>query len=853
MLDTLLVQYNPDGSIIYDNNIILSAGSSGRLPFSYVELDLDYCTNMFGTSPCTATDSGDAKCFNTFATCKDTANFSRATRTYRFCSTSGGKVPVGLDAIPCLVGINITPAVIDAGKGLGLRASCEITLRDFPHSDIRIDLYVDGRTYIPINQGSFFGKFKARNPYYNGRVMRVYSGYLADDGSFDILNFEKRTYFLDGFDGIDANGIVKITAKDILKLAGDDRSVCPKPSVGKINADINNSATTATLTPTGVGALDYPASGYIRIGSEVCSFTRSGDVLTIARGKKGTSAVEHKLGDTVQLCKEISGETVQNIVYDLLVNFCGVYSGYLDLINWNAEQTAYLTRLYSALITAPTGVSKLLTELCEQVGILLFWDEVKEKLILKSVRPNSLSETVTDLTADYHLLADSLKLKDLNDERVNEAWIYYGLIDFTKNLEEEANYKLLYVAANVSDQSTNKNRDVRIKKIFSRWITETASNAATELAQKYLERYAVAPIEANFNLDAKDGSLALADFVRINSRQYQDFYGNNQDLLLQIVKRKEALVGTTWAFTARQFAFSSNANPDRLVDIAVDTLDLDLKAAHDEQYAPARSGDVVTITIKSGVLVTASSTSLYALTNPSTWASGVIVKLVIESGAIVAGRGGDGGRGGKVVVLDSGGSPVASPTMTDGFDGLNGGRALLISYPLSIVNNGVITVGGGGGGGSGAGWGSYFGARAQSGNGGGGGWPFGAAGAAGQIAYDDSSQADFSYSDGYTCYSHSGNFGYMSTSSAAQAHGGAYRLNQADPYFGDGWASSDAGGDGGNTLITQASDGGGSATAFGNMPLTTSGGDGGDAGDYYLVGNSYVTWIATGTRYGAIV
>ena len=104
-------------------------------------------------------------------------------------------------------------------------------------------------------------------------------------------------------------------------MAGDDRSVCPKPSVGKINADINNSATTATLTPIGVGALDYPASGYIRIGSEVCSFTRSGDVLTIVRGLKGTAATEHKSGDTVQLCQEYAGQTVQNIVYDLLVNF----------------------------------------------------------------------------------------------------------------------------------------------------------------------------------------------------------------------------------------------------------------------------------------------------------------------------------------------------------------------------------------------------------------------------------------------------------------------------------------------------------------------------------------------------
>lgn len=835
MLDTLLVQYNPDGSIIYDNNIILSAGSSGRQPFSYVELDMDFCANVFGTSPCTATGSGDAKCFNTFATCKDTANFNRATRTYRFCSTSGGKVPVGLDAIPCLTGINITPAVIDAGKGLGLRASCEITLRDFPHSDIRIDPYVDGRTYIPINQGSFFGKLKARNPYYNGRVMRVYSGYLEDDGSFDISNFEKRTYFLDGFDGIDANGIVKIIAKDILKLAGDDRSVCPKPSIGKINADITNSATTATLTPTGVGALDYPASGYIRIGSEVCSFTRSGDVLTIARGKKGTSAVEHKLGDTVQLCKEISGETVQNIVYDLLVNFCGIDGGYLDLINWNAEQAAYLTRLYSALITAPVGVSKLLTELCEQVGILLFWDEINEKIILKSVRPNSLSETVTDLTADYHLLADSLKLKDLNDERVNEVWVYYGLIDFTKNLEEESNYKLLYVGANVSDQSTNKNRDVRIKKIFSRWIIETAKSAAVELAQKYLERYALAPVEANFNLDAKDGSLALADFVRINSRQYQDFYGNNQDLLLQIVRRKEALVGTTWSFTARQFAFSSSVVIPRDVYISVNKFDLNLKTEHDLQYGtPASAGDIVNIIIESGVLVSSTSTATYALVNPNTWASGVIINLIIESGAIVAGCGGDGGDGGNVYKV---GTSFDLAEIIGG-DGHNGGSSALIDYPIVINNAGVITGGGGGGAGGGGvalrtdNFGSTsFMDYGSTGGGGGGGWPNGQGGNTGTT-----SGLFFQYlgSNG-------------ANASTVGGNGGSGGDSLTGYIAGDG-------GTGGkySTSPTSASNGDDSAGTQGGASYVGSAGSAGLLGDA-IHGNSYITWVATGTRYGAIV
>jgi hypothetical protein len=688
MLDTLLVQYNPDGSIIYDNNVLLSAGSSGRQPFSYVELDMDFCANVFGTSPCTATGSGDAKCFNTFATCKDTANFNRATRTYRFCSTSGGKVPVGLDAIPCLVGINITPAVIDAGKGLGLRASCEITLRDFPHSDIRIDPYVDGRTYIPINQGSFFGKLKARNPYYNGRIMRVYNGYLNDDGSFDVDNFERRTFVIEQWNGIDPNGITQITGKDILKLASDERAVCPSPSVGKITLDMTTGTTSINLTPTGVGS-DYDASGYVRIGQEVMSYTRSGDTLTIVRGQKGTIAATHRQGDTVQLCKQYAGETSQDIVYDLLVNFANVDTVFINKPDWDAEQVAYLPRLYNTLITTPTGISKLLSELSEQVGFFLFWDEVDELIKFQTIRPNSPSETVHQLSSEYHLIADSLKTVDIVSDRVNEVWVYYGIIDHAKNLTDDANYSNLYIASNVGDQSAVRNNDIRIKKIVTRWITDGA--AATELGQRYLERFALSPIQADFMLDAKDSSIKLCDFVELTSKQNQGFDGSPVAILMQVVKRLERQTGTTWAFTARQFAFSTDLNPVRPITIdgaePLDLFDLDLKAAHDRHFAPAVTGTIIEITIKSGVLVSASSTANYALTNPSTWPSGVIIRLIIESGAVVCGLGGSGGNGGN---------GAYSINATNGQNGGNGGNALLAQYPISINNQSVIAGGGGG-------------------------------------------------------------------------------------------------------------------------------------------------------------
>ena len=122
----------------------------------------------------------------------------------------------------------------------------------------------------------------------------------------------------------------------------------------------NKCTTSINLTPTGIGS-DYGSSGYVRIGSEVMAFTRSGDTLTLTRAQKGTTASTHQQGDTVQLCYQVVGQTAQNIVYDLLVNYAFVDPSFIDKSAWDAEQVGYLPRLYNTLVTTPTGVSKLLT------------------------------------------------------------------------------------------------------------------------------------------------------------------------------------------------------------------------------------------------------------------------------------------------------------------------------------------------------------------------------------------------------------------------------------------------------------------------------------------------------------
>ena len=832
MLATLLVQYNPDGSLVFTDPYAEVQIKLGRQPFSYVELDLDFCANTFGVAPCTATGSGDAKCYNTYASCQDTANFNRITKTYRFCSPNGAKVPQGLDAIPCLKSISITPAEITAGKGLGLRAACSVSFQDFPHSDIRIDPYVSERTYIPINRGTYFGKLKARNPFYNGRIMRVYSGYLEQDGSFNAANFEVRTYVIEQWDGIDTNGITKITAKDILKLASDDRAVAPKASIGKITLDMTTSTTSVNLTPTGIGS-DYGSSGYVRIGSEVMAFTRSGDTLTLTRARKGTTASTHKQGDTVQLCYQVAGQTAQNIVYDLLVNYAFVDPAFIDKSAWDTEQVGYLPRLYNTLVTTPTGVSKLLTELTEQVGFFLFWDEVNSLIKFQTIRPNSLSETVHELNTTKHLLADSVKMRDIVDDRVNEVWVYYGIIDSTKNLTEDSNYSNLYIASNVSDQSQVQNRDVRIKKLQSRWILDRA--AAIELGSRYLERFAKAPIEADFALDAKDSNIALADFVQIDSPQHQDFSGSPLAILLQVVKRTEKQTGTTWAFTARQFAFGGATFVNRVIYIdggyTDELFDLNLKAAHDRRYDPASltAGSIVEFIITSGILVSASTTSTYALTNPNTWPSGVIINLIIESGAVVAGRGGNGGNGGYDVSTTLGINPTAGGT---------GGTAMLIDYDISIDNQNIISGGGGGGGGSGAG--RYLNSSPSvwnwiDGLGGGGGWPYGAAGNSTLITVGAASPTPTPATSANSTNAGLGGTGSVILEIATHS------IVVGDGGNGGKYASGIAGA---NAVVTNY------ATTGSISIVQQSGAAGGSLGDA-IHGISFITWVNMGTIYGA--
>ena len=214
----------------------------------------------------------------------------------------------------------------------------------------------------------------------------------------------------------------------------------------------------------------------------------------------------------------------------------------------------------------------------------------------------------------------------------------------------------------------------------------------------------------------------------------------------------------------------------------------------------------VTLTVQPGVVVGSSSTGTYALNVPNAFNAGDTVTIV-NNGTVI-GRGGNGGGGGT----------LPSP----GGGGGGGGNAVYVNFATTITNNGTLAGGGGGGGGGGSG-------RYTSGGG-------------------NPKQPTVTY------YTGGGGGGGGAGNTAGSGAGG-----------GSTPGPNGAGGAGGNTT---SGGGGGAGGSPGGGPGGSGGGQGANGGSgsggnyrgggaggtrgFYVVGNPFITYPATGTRLGQV-
>lgn len=551
------------------------AKKTGRNPINIVEIDLDTCSLSYGVSPCAASigTTGADKCYNTFGTCQDPMNYARSTKTYKFIAPDAN-VPVGETMFPCLTAVSFAPTRLQFGKGLGYRSTCSITLQDFKHHDRGIDPYASDRTY-DTTQGTFFGKLFARNRYYNGRHVRVRTGYISD-GVYDVNNFETREYIIESVTGPDSNGLVSISCKDILKKIDNARVKVPEASDGALSADMTDTATSLTLSPAGIGDV-YPTSGVVRIGDEIMSYSSKYlDTLSgITRGLYNTTAWKHDKEDTVQLCKVYENENVIDIIYDILVNYAEIDTSYIPYNNdpnnpdeWDNEKAIWLaTKNYSTVISKPEGAQTLIEEITEQSLMVMWWSETEKKIKIKAIAPPTYFDVLPHINDDMAIIENSSKLNQNDDDRNTQIWAYYTPVTWAKTKDKE-DFKRLYVSADLSKEGENEYGDSRKKVVISRWFGNESS--VRNFTGRYLLGTKDALKQISFKADAKELDLDTGDYITAQTRVRQDVTGASAIGQYCIIEKKwitpghelQYLACESWFQNEKYIYFSDNTTND---------------------------------------------------------------------------------------------------------------------------------------------------------------------------------------------------------------------------------------------------------------------------------------------------
>ncbi len=517
-----------------------------RRPIEIVEIVLNACSLTYGTSPCTATGSAGAECYNTFKTCQDQENYADTTTTYRFIKPSSD-IPAGFDAFPCVADIDYAATRI-VPNSLGQRANVSIRLGDFPHHDRGIDPYVANRSYTPEDQGTFFGKFLTRNRYFFNREIRIYEGFLDDSGAIDLVNnFQKRRYFVERVDG-PVNGVYTFVAKDVIKLT--DKQLAPAPTQAELLYDISSAETTsATLTgeysdiPTG--------GGVVSIGDEIITYaSRSSAVIsTLTRAEYNTEASDHSAGDAVQIALVYDSQKPSDVLEDLITSYTDISASFIPSADWETEIDTFLgSGVVTSVVAEPTQVKDLIEGLLESINGFLWWDIVDQEIKFKLSIPVGAVDSSGTLTDDANLLKDTVTVREEEELRLTRVSVNYNR---ENPLEDDkfSNYSngLFFISA--SRESDTEFGTKKEKTINSNWLT--SSGQALQLASRLINLFEVPPKIVRFEMDAKE-DYETGQVVKIDTRHIQGDDGANDPQYFLLTSKKPIEIGARYAYEAMQ-------------------------------------------------------------------------------------------------------------------------------------------------------------------------------------------------------------------------------------------------------------------------------------------------------------
>lgn len=512
----------------------IAQASFSRTPCELITLTMDICANTFGVSPCTA--SSAVKCYNTFATCRDKANFHRVTKQFKFTSADTA-TPFKAGERPYVKKVTTFATEIQSDN-VTINAREKAKMHDEFDTDIGIDPYLADRAAAA--QGTFWRKFLARNPNYKDRIYERYEGFLG------LAENEFQRRFVGLLDNITISGQdVTIEAADMLTALADID--VPAEVDIKLASGVNDSY--ATLTVDDVSALDE--SGYVRISDEIIQYAAiSGLQLTgCTRGCFGTVAEAHDADDNVQPCRYYSPANIYDILLEMLTDDAEYDTSYInsdsfaDAKDWPGGDPDVW-----AIISEPTALEDLFFELLELTDCKVWVAEDLRITIAKNY-PNRGGRQYTQWNDAEHIIDGSVSV-DLNEEsRVTRVVMYWDK-DAIGDLEEQASYARMDMAIDGDAESANEYNGVKKKEIWCRWL-HSDSGTAEELAywtDEFLGRYLMNRRDAapliTLEVERKDSAVKTGEYVMLTTDDLCDVDGSDiTNERFRVIRREQKEAG----------------------------------------------------------------------------------------------------------------------------------------------------------------------------------------------------------------------------------------------------------------------------------------------------------------------
>lgn len=541
----------------------------GKRVATVVEIDMNYCNLTFGQGACNAVLGGPTvrKCYNTFPTCAVTDRFSQGVRTYRFCQPTfpikgGNYIPI-LESVGGLTQEVNLNGFSDTLLGIGKRATVNFNFVDMPYNDVLTDKYWQERIsgaaqineggYNPADRGSFWGKFKARNPNFAGRALRHITGYVTESGQF--VAEQTREYIIEDIDGPVSGGGVTIVAKDVISLSDNKKAMAPIQSNGRLVNAMDNNTNVIYLTPAGIGNQEYPSSGYVCIGSEVIGYNRSGDTLNIwGRGQRNTQVASHAVNDTVQLCLWFDRTPINEALRVLLGDYGHIPYANLDLAQWAEEHNVWGLRYdLTATITKPEEVIKLVGEICKCFAVSV-WPDLNDKKVKMKLNHAILDGPSAVWDDNSNILKGGIQVETNDADRITRVAMNTVQIDPTRGTSAD-NFLRGTLDIYATGEIPQMFGQSRTEVINNRWINHGDDTFAFILSGRLLARYKRAPSTFTIDIDNKD-LPNLVDVVAVESHAVQDITGKQKRTLLQVYSIQEKTQNSSSTIKLQEFLFT---------------------------------------------------------------------------------------------------------------------------------------------------------------------------------------------------------------------------------------------------------------------------------------------------------